>query len=126
MLCPEDADKGRLLAVICRAERRFGIRILACVVMSTHFHLVVESSRLELSRAVQWIKAGYARDFNRRQGRFGAVFAERFACRAIDTEERLAAAVAYVRGNPVSAGLCGGIEEWPWAYGSWGLDVGRY
>lgn len=121
-LCPEDADKGKLLALIRRGERKFALEVLAGVVMSTHFHLVVEGRQLDLSRAIQWVKAIYARDFNRRRRRFGAVFAERFSCRAIDTEERLANACAYVRANPIKAGLCKSIEDWPWGYGSWRVE----
>src|SRR4051794_36788540 len=122
VLCSADSDKGRLLAMIMRAERKFELEVVAGVVMSTHFHLVVNGRQDDLSRAIQWIKALYARDFNRRKKRFGAVFAERFACRAIDSERRLVNACGYVRGNPVRAGLCETIKDWPWGYGSYPIE----
>jgi len=112
-----------MLRLMREAERRFAIRILAGVVMSTHFHLVVACTQTELSKAMHWLKATYARDFNKRHQRFGAVFAEHFACRAFRNEQRVANACAYVRANPVKAGLCQTPGAWPWAYGSWGHET---
>ncbi len=121
-----DPEKVRILTLIKQAERTFGLKVLACVVMSTHFHLVVEGRHEDLSRAIQWIKSVYARDYNRRHERFGAVWAERFACRVIQSEAHLARVCAYVRGNPVAAGLCKDIAAYRWAYGTWGVDVAIY
>ena len=53
---------------------------------------------------------------NRRHGRFGHVFAERFQARVIESEEYLYDACAYVAQNPVAAGLCDAPEDWPWSY----------
>jgi putative transposase len=58
----------------------------------------------------------YARRFNARHGLFGHVFSERFSARVIDTEEYLFDACDYVLLNPVNAGLCERVEEWPWSY----------
>jgi REP element-mobilizing transposase RayT len=123
---PDDLDRMKMVTIIRLAERKLLIHVLACVVMTTHFHIVVETTQEELSKALQWIKAVYARDFNKRHERFGAVFAERFSCRVIDSPERLVDTCRYVRANPLAAGLCEAIEDWPWAFGSWGLDLARF
>ena len=64
----------------------------------------------------------YATYFNRRHGRFGHVFAGRFSARVIENEQYLYDACAYVVLNPVKAGLCDKVEDWPWSYSSFGLD----
>jgi hypothetical protein len=56
----------------------------------------------------------YARAFNDRYGRFGSVFAERFQCRTVD-EDGVFDRCGYVLGNPVEAGLCDRVEDWPWS-----------
>ncbi len=108
------------MALVRRAETRFELVVVALCVMSSHYHLIVRGSQAELSRAMQWINGTYARDFNKRNGKFGAVWAERFSCRAVE-EETLATVYAYVMNNPVRAGLCATPEDWPWTYGRHGL-----
>ena len=84
--------------------------------MTTHYHAVVQAACTNLSLAMQWFHSRYARAFNRRHGRYGHVFAERFQCRVIDSEEYVFDACDYAVLNPVKAGLCDRVEEWPWSY----------
>jgi REP element-mobilizing transposase RayT len=63
----------------------------------------------------------YALDFNMRYGKFGHVFAERFRSKVIESEERVFETCAYVLLNPVKAGVCDRVEDWPWSYSRYGL-----
>jgi REP element-mobilizing transposase RayT len=85
-------------------------------VLSTHYHLVVESTRADLSAGLHRLNWRYADHVNDRHDRFGHVFAERFQARVIETEEYLYDACAYVFQNPVQAGLCDRPQDWPWTY----------
>jgi putative transposase len=114
-------------------DRRLFVRLLrscedvnrwtchAFCLMTTHYHLVVESARQELSRGVQRLNGRYAVTFNKRHGRYGHLFAERFSARLIESEEYLFDACAYVALNPVKAGLCNRPEDWEWSYSRFGL-----
>jgi putative transposase len=102
--------------MLIKAARRFEIQIYAACVMTTHYHAVVEAASGQLSLAMQWFHSRYARAFNRRRGRYGHVFAERFQCRVIDSEEYHFDVCEYVLLNPVKAGLCDRPEDWPWSY----------
>jgi putative transposase len=93
----------------------------AFCLMTTHYHLVVESAREELSHGVQRLNGRYAVRFNRRHGRYGHLFAERFSVRVIESEEYLFDACTYVVLNPVKAGLCDRPEDWAWSYCRFGL-----
>jgi REP-associated tyrosine transposase len=44
------------------------------------------------------------------------VFSERFQTRLIESDESLERRLDYVLANPVRAGLCGSIADWPWTY----------
>jgi putative transposase len=118
---PDPEDRAALLALARRGESRYDLTIHAACVLSSHYHLVLETTQVVLSRAIQWLNAHYARAFNRRHGRFGHVFAERFQSRVIDGEERVFETCAYVLLNPVKAGLCERVEDWPWSYSRYDL-----
>lgn len=115
-------DRERLLSLFGRVARRERWSCLAYCLMSTHWHFVI-STPDELSCGMQWLKSMYARGFNERHGRSGALFERRFWSGPIESEETLVAVVRYVFGNPVRAGLCNAPHEWRWSGGELsGLD----
>ncbi len=98
--------------------RRVGIRehwewYAACL-METHYHLVFRPTLGSVSDGMRDLNGAYARAFNKRHGRRGAVFESRYTERTIRDERHLQATVRYVEFNPVSAGMVKNVEEWPW------------
>jgi REP element-mobilizing transposase RayT len=83
--------------------------------MGTHYHLVLDATQARLSEGMRRLNGNYARRFNKRRGRRGHLFDERFASWVIRDERHLEAAIAYVLENPVRAGLCAQTEDWQWA-----------
>jgi putative transposase len=118
---PAPQDRTAALGMLMKAARRFDIDVEAACVMTTHYHAVVEAACPSLSLALQWLHSRYARAFNKRYGRFGHVFAERFGCRVVEPGN-VFDRCGYVLGNPVKAGLCDRIEDWPWSYSRHGLS----
>jgi putative transposase len=116
-------DRQEFLRLLASCEDLHGWTCHAFCLMSTHYHLVVEASREDLSKGVERLNGRYARAFNRRYGRFGHLFAERFATRVIAGEQYLFEVCSYVVLNPVKAGLCVRAEEWPWSYSRYGLTA---
>lgn len=45
----------------------------------------------------------------------GHLFEGRFRAAPIESEDHLAAAREYVLANPVRAGLCAAVADWPWS-----------
>jgi putative transposase len=84
--------------------------------MNTHYHLVLETTRVALSDGMKRLHGVYAQAFNERHGRTGHLFGDRFWSSFIESEEHFAAACWYVVYNPVRAGLCEEPEEWPWTW----------
>ncbi len=117
---PGPQDKSAALGMLIKAARRFEVELEAACIMSTHYHAVVHAACAQLSLAMQWFHSRYARAFNKRQGRYGHAFAERFRCKTID-EDAVYDRCGYVLGNPVTAGLCPRIQDWPWSYSRHGL-----
>jgi len=114
-LFEHDVDRIDFMKLLRATTRRHHWRCHAHCLMGTHYHLVVEASRQNLSDGMRQLNGDYARRFNRRHGARGHLFAERFSSWVIADEEHLHKAVGYVRENPVRARLCARPEDWPWS-----------
>jgi REP element-mobilizing transposase RayT len=82
--------------------------------MTNHYHLVLDTTRQNLSDGMQVLNGDYAQGFNGKYGRWGHVFGDRFWCRSLD-EEELEHVCLYVMENPVRAGLCKRSADWAWS-----------
>jgi putative transposase len=119
----DDADRRFFLALLARCVDRYRWTCHAYTLLTTHYHLVLEATRANLSAGLHQLNGRYADHVNARHGRFGHVFAERFSARLIESEAYLYDACAYVLVNPVRAGLCDRAEDWPWSYSSYEPDA---
>lgn len=121
MAFPTAEDRTFVFGLIGSCARRFGWELWTACVLSTHYHLVVDTPVAALSKGMQALNWTYALEFNKRYRKFGHVFAERFKSKAIEDETRVFETCTYVLLNPVKAGLCAAVEEWPWSYSRYGL-----
>jgi len=111
-----DDDERRLFLRLFAAEvDRHEWRCHAFCLMTTHYHLVVETELWRLSDGMHRLNGTYALSFNRRHHRSGHLFGERFAAWLPRDEQHLQQTCEYVLQNPVRAGLCARAADWPWA-----------
>jgi REP element-mobilizing transposase RayT len=64
---------------------------------------------------MHWLNGLYAQRFNRRHSRYGHLFASRFGARLLEEERYFETVCRYALENPVRAGLCETVEDWPWS-----------
>lgn len=100
----------RLVRVLTRSDWT----IWAACLMRTHFHFLVSSASGKVECAMRDLNGGYARAFNIRHGRRGALFERRYRDRIIRGDAHLLRAYEYVENNPLKDGLVERIEDWPW------------
>ena len=110
----DDSDRLEFLRLLAEVVARFAWRCHAFCLMDNHYHLVVETSRADLSRGVKRLNGVYAQRFNRRHVRRGHLFGDRFWSSLIASEEHLRSACVYVVWNAVRAGLAASPREWRW------------
>ena len=60
----------------------------------------------------------YAQHFNRRHGRKGHLYEERFSAWVVNDEAHFENTIRYVLENPVRAGLCRRVEDGVWSWAS--------
>jgi REP element-mobilizing transposase RayT len=122
----DDADRQDLWERFSRILPESGMRCFACVLMSNHLHLVVQTGPVALSTVMRRIQTGFAMRFNGRTQRAGYLFQGRFGSRIVRDDGDLLRATAYVLRNPLEAGLVTDLDElarYPWC--SFGALMGR-
>jgi REP element-mobilizing transposase RayT len=64
-------DRRHFLEVLAERVARFRVRLRGFVLMDPHYHLMLDLSEANRSRAVQWLNGSESLWFNRRHGRSG-------------------------------------------------------
>lgn len=76
------------------------VRLYAWCFMSNHVHLLLKADIVALTAFMQKLLTTYAIYFNRRHGRSGHLFQNRFDSVPIDSDEQFMVAVRYIHRNP--------------------------
>jgi putative transposase len=111
----DDLDRELFLADLERVVERYRWLCHAYCLMTTHYHLVVETPLANLPAGMQRLNGGHASRFNERHGLTGHVFGSRYRSILIEDARYLLAVCRYVVLNPVRAGICDRPEDWPWS-----------
>lgn len=111
------SDEDRLVYIdLIREQGRIcGMSLLGYCLMRNHIHLVAVPDRSDsFARALQHTHSRYTQRFNRRYGRSGHLWQNRFFSCCLD-RDHLIAALIYVDLNPVRAGLVGNAQLYRWS-----------
>jgi putative transposase len=93
--------------------------ILSYSLMTTHFHVLLRLRKESLSSGFRRLNSLYAKDYNRRHERRGALWQRRFHDSLIEGDTHLLETVRYIARNAPRANAVAEPEEWPWCnYGS--------
>jgi len=111
----DESDRCDFIAQLTTTATGFLWVCHAYCLMTTHYHLLLETTQESLSRGMHRLNGLYAQGFNVRHKRKGHLFEERFSAYVIVDERHLAAATQYILNNPVRAGLCPCADDWPWS-----------
>jgi REP element-mobilizing transposase RayT len=87
--------------LLATLPERFGVRLHTYVLMPNHYHLQIETPRLNLSEAIRWLNISYAVWFNRKTRRNGPLMQGRFKAVVHDPSEAGWTIHEYIHLNPV-------------------------
>ena len=91
-------------------------RLLEWVVMPNHVHILIHChTGFPLGDILRSWKTFSSREINRILDRTGKLWATDYHDRYIRDLDHLANVRAYIRNNPVKAGLCKEASDWPWS-----------
>jgi putative transposase len=111
----DDEGRGRFLARLERACEWDGLICHAYCLMGNHYHLLVETPRANLGKAMHRINSGYVQWFNLRYSSEGHLFERRYRSSIVRGGGRQMETVRYIVRNPLRAGLCRAPEAWLWS-----------
>ena len=108
----DDADRARFVETLGRVVPTARWRLHAWVLMTNHYHLLVETTEPTLARGMRQLNGIYAQAFNSRHHRVGHLFHGRYRGILVERESHLLELVRYVVLNPVRAEMV----RWPWEH----------
>lgn len=120
----DDTDRDVFLSTLGKACERTGWRIHASVLMTNHYHLLIETPEANLVAGMRWFQTTYTVRFNRRHRLTGHLFQGRYKAVAVDPEERgyFVLLSDYIHLNPVRAGMIlvgQRLFDFPWSSYRW-------
>ena len=94
------------LGALCEAE---ALSVHAWALLDNHFHLLIRTGKQRISEGMRKLLTGYVVRFNRRYGRYGHLFQNRYKSILCEEDPYLLELTRYIHLNPVRAGVarCG-------------------
>jgi putative transposase len=108
-------DREKFLEYVGKAVDRYEIKVHTYCLMTTHYHILIETPQANLSQAIKWINVAYSIYFNRKRRRFGHLFQGRFKAVLVDADEYLKPLSRYIHLNPVRAGMVAHCKDHQWS-----------
>lgn len=111
----EDDDFERFLQILAITKDTSDCKVLAYCLMTNHIHLVVRTTREPIAIVMKRLGIRYAAWFNRKYGRVGHLFQDRFKSVPVETDEYFITLLRYVWANPVVAGIVTLPQDYRWS-----------
>ena len=94
--------------------------VYAYCLMPNHVHLLVCEKNWNLGSVIKSLAASYAFFYNKKYGRIGHLFQDRYKSEPCNDSHYFMTLFRYIHQNPVKAGLSSKTEDYE--YSSWGND----
>jgi len=118
-----DFDRLAFESILANVAQRLEWSCESFTLMTTHYHLQLQTAHANLAVGMQRLNSRYAAYFNHRHGSEGHLFFRRYHSEVIETEAHQLEVCRYIALNPVRAGMCHRPADWPWS--TYGETIGR-
>ena len=115
VLFRDDADRERFFITLASVSARRGWGCRTYCLLSTHYHLLVETPHANLAAGMQALNSRYAQWTNWSRAERGHIFEARYFSALLESDAHHWELYRYIALNPVRAGLCARPEDWPWS-----------
>jgi len=106
------SDYGKFESNLKEAQEKFGYLLHCYVLMTNHYHLIMETPHGNLSKVMHYINASYTNYINRKRRRSGHFFQGRYKAILVDQDSYLLELSRYLHLNPVRANLVARPEHY--------------
>ncbi len=111
----DDPERKRFMKFLSDAKEKYDFKLYAYVLMSNHYHLLIEPCSAPLSKIMQILNSGYARFFNWKNNRVGHLFQGRYKNVAVQDNEYFFDALRYIHLNPVRKRMVETVDDYKWS-----------
>jgi putative transposase len=111
----DDDDRQLFLHLLAQEIARSGWILHEYCLMTNHYHLEIETPECTLSKGMHRFLGRYVQRFNKRHGRRGHLFQERFKNILVEKESYGLELSRYIVLNPVRAAIVARPEDWMWS-----------
>ncbi|MEK7632745.1 MAG: transposase [Patescibacteria group bacterium] len=108
-------DRMLFLRVLGRVVEERNWICHAYVLMTNHYHLLIETPDANLSEGMRQLNGIYTQKINQRYGRVGHVLQGRFNAFLIEDETYFLTVARYIVLNPLRTALVGDVCEYEWS-----------
>ena len=130
----DDKDRVTFLRFLSQSLNIYSVQLYAYVLMSNHFHLLVETQVANLAEFMRHFNITYTGYFNRRHKRVGHLYQGRYKSILVEKEAYLSTLSRYIHLNPIRLKSFGKISsrekfekllDYPWSSLPGYLDKSR-
>lgn len=112
----EAPDFEKLKETIATVKQDLQFEIYAYCFMNNHAHIVLKEKNIgDISLIMKRILTKYARWYNIKYGRSGALIANRYKSVPVEIDEYFLNLIRYVHQNPIKAGIVDKIGNYPYS-----------
>ena len=80
----QDKDKAEFLSILCRSCVRYEAKIDAFFISDSAYHLIIQTTKANLSLLMRQVSSAYALYFNKKSKNSGSIWRDRFFSRVIN------------------------------------------
>jgi putative transposase len=111
----DDEDRLLFLERLFEMTKRFEVECYAYVLMNNHYHLLLQTRKANLSKAMQWFGVAYTSRFNLTNHCSGHLFQGRFKSMLVENDAHLLQLSYYIHRNPLRAGMVKRLAAYRWS-----------
>ena len=107
----DDQDRSEFLSRFEKGLTKSGFLCYTWALMDNHYHLFLRTSEKRMSKLMRGLNGGYAMYYNKRHGKRGPLFRDRFKSALCQDQDYAVQLVKYINLNPLRAGIVKSLEQ---------------
>ena len=120
-----ERDYDLFVHLLRESTQAWNVRVAAFCLMTTHYHLLIQTPEANLSRCMRHVDGVYTQRYNRAHRCDGPLFRGRYRAILVEADTYLLQVFKYIHRNPLRAGVVKNLEAYEWSSHRGYLSAGR-
>lgn len=108
----EHSDYDFFLELLLKLTKDYNVIIHTYVLMTNHYHILLETKQNNLSKAIQFLNDKYAKYYNKKYKRVGHLWQGRYQSYALYDDAHFWIVAKYIERNPIKANMVNDINQY--------------